>query len=164
MLELRASATLAMTNTALQTTADLLQATPDEGDAFKSLDDQIEAIYGHHGSAQLVDREGNATEIPDAALRALRLIVRRMAHGERLALVSHGEELTTQQAADLLHVSRPHLVKLLDRGDIPSHKVGSHRRVQTADLLAYRAKRDAMRRAKLDELVRISQELPGGYR
>ncbi len=153
-----------MTNATFPITDDLLQAAPDEGDAFKSLDHQIEAIYGRSSSAQLVDAEGNSTEIPDAALRALRLIVRRMAHGERLALVSHGEELTTQQAADLLHVSRPHLVKLLDRGDIPSHKIGSHRRVQTADLLAYRAKRDAMRHAKLDELARISQALPGGYR
>ncbi len=153
-----------MTNTTLQTTDDLLQAAPGEGDAFKSLEHQIEAIYDRHDSAQLVNGNGNATEIPDAALRAFRLIVRRMAHGQRLALVSHGEELTTQQAADLLHVSRPHLVKLLDRGDIPSHKVGSHRRVQTADLLAYRAKRNTTRRTKLDELARISQELPGGYR
>lgn len=147
-----------------QTTDDLLQAAPDEGDAFKSLDHQIETICDRHGSAQLVDADGNATEIPNAALRALRLIVRRMAHGERLALVGHGDQLTTQQAADILHVSRPHLVKLLDRGDIPSHKVGSHRRVQTADLLAYRAKRDATRHAQLDELARISAELPGGYR
>jgi excisionase family DNA binding protein len=153
-----------MTDTTLPATDDLFQATPDEGGAFKSLEHQIEAIYDRRGSAQLVDGKGNATEIPDAALRAFRLLVRRMAHGERLALISHGEELTTQQAADLLHVSRPHLVKLLDRGNIPSHKVGSHRRVQTADLLAYRAKRDMTRRTKLDELAHISQELPGGYR
>jgi excisionase family DNA binding protein len=153
-----------MTNTTLQTIDELLQAAPDEGDAFKSLDHQIESIYGRNGSAQLVDAEGNAAEIPNAALHALRLIVRRMAHGERIALVAHGDELTTQQAADILHVSRPHLVKLLDRGDVPSHKVGSHRRVQTADLLAYRAKREARRHAKLDELARISEKLPGGYR
>jgi excisionase family DNA binding protein len=153
-----------MANTTLQTTDDLLQAAPDEGDAFKSLDHQIESICDRKGSAQLVDAEGNAAEIPDAALHALRLIVRRMAHGERIALVAHGDELTTQQAADILHVSRPHLVKLLDCGDIPSHKVGSHRRVQTADLLAYRTKREATRHAKLDELARISEELPGGYR
>lgn len=153
-----------MTNSTLQITDDLLQASPDEGDAFKSLDHQIESIFGRHGSAQLVDADGNAAEIPDAALRALRLIVRRMAYGERVALVAHGDELTTQQAADLLRVSRPHLIKLLDRGDIPSHKVGSHRRVQTVDLLAYRAKRDETRHAKLDELARISEELPGGYR
>jgi excisionase family DNA binding protein len=153
-----------MANTTPLPTDDLLQAAPGEGDAFKSLDHQIESIYGRNGSAQLVDAEGNATEIPDAALHALRLIVRRMAHGERIALVAHGDELSTQQAADILRVSRPHLVKLLDRGDIPSHKVGSHRRVQTVDLLAYRTEREATRHAKLNELARISEQLPGGYR
>jgi excisionase family DNA binding protein len=152
-----------MSDTSIQAADDLLQIAPGEGDAFEILDHQIEAIYGRHETAQLLDAEGNATEIPDAALRALRLIVRRMAHGEKLALVSHGDELTTQQAADILHVSRPHLIKLLDRGDIPFHRVGSHRRVQTSELLAYRAKRDTMRGAKLDELARISEELPGGY-
>jgi hypothetical protein len=134
-----------MANTTPPPTDDLLQAAPDEGDAFKSLDHRIESIYGRNGSAQLVDAEGNATKIPDAALHALRLIVRRMAHGERIALVAHGDELSTQQAADILHVSRPHLV-------------------QTVDLLAYRTEREATRHAKLDELARISEELPGGYR
>jgi excisionase family DNA binding protein len=155
-----------MSNATLQTNDELPQATPEEDGEIKSLAHRIEAIYSdsRRGSVQLLDAEGNATAIPDAALRALRLIVRKMAHGEKLALIGSGEELTTQQAADILHVSRPHLVKLLDRGDIPSHKVGSHRRVQTVDLLAYRAKRDATRRANLDQLARISEELPGGYR
>ncbi len=153
-----------MSNTPIQAADDLLQIAPDEGEALETLGHQIEAIYDRHETAQLLDAEGNATEIPDAALRALRLIVRRMAHGERLALVSHGDELTTQQAADILHVSRPHLIKLLDRGDIPFHRVGSHRRVRTSELLAYRARRDTMRGTKLDELARISEELPGGYR
>jgi excisionase family DNA binding protein len=97
----------------------------------KQVRPSVPAIYDRHETAQLLDAEGNATEIPDAALRALRLIVRRMAHGERLALVSHGDELTTQQAADILHVSRPHLIKLLDRGDIPFYRV-RHRGDQTS--------------------------------
>lgn len=81
-----------------------------------------------------------------------------------MTLMPHDKDLTTQEAADLLRLSRPHLTKLLDEGVIPHHKVGTHRRVRIDDLLAYRAKRDTTRREKLDELTRLSEELPGGYR
>ena len=74
-----------------------------------------------------------------------------------------GKELTTQEAADLLHVSRPHLVKLLDEGTIDHYKVGTHRRVRIEDVLAYRERRATVRREKLDELTRLSEELEGGY-
>ncbi|MBA3370729.1 MAG: excisionase family DNA-binding protein [Thermoleophilaceae bacterium] len=63
----------------------------------------------------------------------------------------------TQEAADLLHVSRPHLVKLLDEGTIPHHKVGTHRRVRIEDALNYRERRAATRREKPDELTRLSR-------
>jgi excisionase family DNA binding protein len=87
-----------------------------------------------------------------------------MAQGQTVTLVPHGKELTTQEAAGLLHVSRPHLIKLLDEGVIPHHKVGTHRRVRIEDLLAYSDQRSATRREKLDELTQLSEELPGGYR
>jgi excisionase family DNA binding protein len=66
--------------------------------------------------------------------------------------------------AGLLHVSRPHLIKLLDQGAIPHHKVGTHRRIRIEDLFAYGKQRDTTRREKLDELTQISEELSGGYR
>jgi excisionase family DNA binding protein len=72
--------------------------------------------------------------------------------------------MTTQEAADLLHVSRPHLVKLLDEGAIPHYKVGTHRRVRIEDILQHRELRAGSRREKLDELTRLSEQLPGGYR
>jgi excisionase family DNA binding protein len=72
--------------------------------------------------------------------------------------------LTTRQAAELLHTSQSHLVKLLENGEIPFEEVGGDRRLRTADVLAYRAARAGERKKQLDELSRLSQEYEHGYR
>jgi len=101
--------------------------------------------------------------LPPAALRLLARGLAELGQGNAVALTPLQAELTTQQAADLMNVSRPHLVKLLDEGAMPSRKVGSHRRVLLSDVLAYREAWHAKRHAALDELAALSQDLRMGY-
>ncbi|QDV39454.1 helix-turn-helix domain-containing protein [Tautonia plasticadhaerens] len=101
--------------------------------------------------------------LPPSAVRLLAGALAELGQGHSVALTSLQAELTSQQAADLLNVSRPHLVKLLDEGAIPCRKVGTHRRVPLADLLAYKADHLARRHAALDELQALSQDLGMGY-
>jgi len=72
-------------------------------------------------------------------------------------------EMSTQEAAVLLNVSRPFLIKLLEKGEIPFHKVGTHRRIHFLDLLHFKAKADKASQKALDELVQQAQELDMGY-
>jgi excisionase family DNA binding protein len=142
--------------------------TPSEADSAiaKESGQRLAAHLGDAGGLRLELKSGTTSEelvLPTSAVRLLLSLLTELGQGNAVTLTPIRAELTTQQAADLLNVSRPHLVKLLDEGAIPSHKVGTHRRVQTEDLLAYKRDFLAKRHAALDELQALSQDLDMGY-
>ncbi|MCB1053423.1 MAG: helix-turn-helix domain-containing protein [Acidobacteria bacterium] len=111
------------------------------------------------------DDRGNRHQVnlPASALRLLTEILAELGSGNSVQVFPLHAILTTQEAANLLNVSRPFLVKLLKQGEIPYHKTGSHRRLALTDVLAYKENIDEKRSKTLDELVAISQELGLGY-
>lgn len=106
---------------------------------------------------------GNAAEetaiVPASAIRLLVRILEEMARGNAVTLIPVHAELTTQEAADLLNISRPSLIQLLDEGKIEYRKVGTHRRVRFESLMSYKRKTLADRKAVLAELAAYDQEI-----
>lgn len=98
-------------------------------------------------------------EVPRAAVDLMIRVLGKMAAGQGVTVVPMHAELTTQQAADLLNVSRPYLIKLLDAGDIEHRKVGTHRRVMAESLYAFKRREALVRRDAADELTQLSQDL-----
>ncbi len=117
-------------------------------------------------AVQLTARRGRSEVsilMPADAVASLAEILRQLARGNSVSIVPIHAELTSQEAANLLNVSRPHLVKLLDERKIPSRKIGTHRRIRFSDLMEYKRKDDQRRRKALDELTREAQRLGLGY-
>lgn len=111
---------------------------------------------------QLVGPKGEKIAIPESVFYVLERAVEVLARGDSITVVPVGKEVTTQQAADLLNVSRQYLVRLLDEGRIAFRRTGKHRRLRIEDVLAFKEKRDKDRRAGLRELTRMTREF-GGY-
>ena len=102
-------------------------------------------------------------ELPAGAVSLLQAILEDMASGRGVTIVPQNAELTTQQAADFLNVSRPFLVQLLEQKKLPFRMVGTHRRIRFEDVLRYKENTDAERRKVLDQLATEAQELKMGY-
>jgi excisionase family DNA binding protein len=105
----------------------------------------------------------HAVRVPAQALRLLLEVLTEIGQGNAVSITPIHAELTTQQAAEVLNVSRPFIVQLLEDGKIPFHRTGSHRRVRYQDVIAYKKRLDAKRRRALVELSAQAQELGMGY-
>jgi len=108
-------------------------------------------------------QRGDVLRVPTSAVQLLAAILTEMGQGNSVTLLPTHAELTTQQAADYLNVSRPFLIGLLGRGAIPYRKVGTHRRIGLRDLVEYRKSSDNEARQMLDDLAAEAQELGLGY-
>lgn len=125
----------------------------------KPILNRIEGIITKNKSTpKLVDPDGGTFELPQSVFLVLKQIIYHMMHGRAIFIVPADKELTTQEAADILKVSRPYLIGLLERGKIPYSKVGSHRRIRFADIMHYQEIRERERERGIEEIARISQE------
>ena len=120
-------------------------------------------LSGRRKKSLRVSIDGEDCDIPLAALRMLKDLLVQLSLGNSVTLMPIHAQLTTQEAADLLSVSRPYLVKLLEAGEIPHHTVGTHRRVLLKDLMEYKRLSDQERLKALEELAAEAQELGLGY-
>jgi excisionase family DNA binding protein len=107
----------------------------------------------------LIGTDGPRLAVPEPLLRIVKLAAAMLARGERIMLAPVHQELSTQEAADQLNVSRPHLIKLLDSGAIPFTKTGRNRRVRFGDVVRYLEQRNRERRDRLRNMIRTSEEL-----
>jgi excisionase family DNA binding protein len=119
-------------------------------------------LAGAKGRRIRVTEDGGKSEpveIPAPLFNTLIRVLAEIGNGNAIAVVPIQAELTTQQAADLLNVSRPHLIALLERKKLPFHMAGTHRRIRAKDVLNYKSKTDQQREAALAAIAAIDQEL-----
>lgn len=110
------------------------------------------------GGAKLVGPDGQQVAIPEPVHALLLLILKNLQAGNAISIVPEHQQLTTQRAANILGVSRPFLVTLVEAGDIPFHMVGSHRRIYLRDLLDYKRRRDAARHHAINSMAQAEME------
>ncbi|HEX9774540.1 MAG TPA: helix-turn-helix domain-containing protein [Actinomycetota bacterium] len=151
-----------------------LMLEPEKGsaEALRELVDLFRRLLASEGSASLEAKAGQFrifgptgehVDIPDSVFQLLEFVTTDFEHGQAVAVLPIDKLLTTTEAAELLNVSRPYLARLLDQRVLPFEMVGTHHRVRLSDVLKYLEKKDAERRAALDEMVREGEELELPY-
>ena len=134
-----------------------MQLTPyqEEKQLIEKLKHLFEASNSH---PVLISSTGEEILLPESVYRALHQVIQAMALGKSITIISHDQEMTTQEEADFLNVSCPYLIKLLEQGKVPYIKVGSHRRIRFQDLANYKQQRDKKCRKHLNELTAFLQD------
>lgn len=117
----------------------------------------------HEGVELRVQIGGETLRLPKGVDDLLYHLLAEMAQGNAVTIIPVHAELTTQEAADYLNVSRPYLIRLLEEGRLPFSMVGTHRRIKFSDLAAYRKKSDEERKRVMKELAAQAQEMGMGY-
>ena len=107
-------------------------------------------------------QDGDMLELPASAVQLMVQLLKEMGKGHAVTLIPHHAELTTQQAADLLNVSRPFIVELCDTGKLPFSRFGSHRKIRFSDLITFKEQSLSDSHQALDELANMHQKM-GGY-
>ena len=120
---------------------------------LRKADDNVKVRIEERGG------KGETITVPKTALRLFVTVLAEMASGNAVRVIPHQAELTTGEAADLLNMSRPYVVRLLDENRIPSHRVGTHRRVLFKDVMAFKSEHRRARKKSLDRLSDLDHEL-----
>ncbi len=138
---------------------DLSLPTVAEAEIAKSSSRLLAACIGEGETARIkvIDSQGEIV-VPVSALRMLVEILGQMSQGNGVTLMPIHAELTTQEAADFLNVSRPFVVGLIDKGELPANRVGTHRRIKFKDLMEYRQRSIIQRKQILQDMTREAQE------
>jgi excisionase family DNA binding protein len=131
-----------------------VSASPSEQEALKEISDALASER-----PGIVGADGECLAMPEALVKVLREAAAGLMTGRAVSVQSVGQQLTTQQAADLLNVSRPYVIKLLEEGALPFTMVGTHRRVPLDAVLAFKVDRSAKRREYFREMARLSQQM-----
>lgn len=142
--------------------------TPEEAALAKMSSRELSAFLETQAESQLLsitDKDGVAhhVTIPVSALRLLVDVLTQLGEGNTVNLIPIHAELTTQEGADLLNISRPTFIKLLDEGEIPFHRSGNRRKVNFSDVRDYKNKIDAKRYETLEKLSALDQEMNMGF-
>ncbi len=136
------------------------EQTAEAADAARAL---VGLLQEQASTVQLCTPEGEAVMVPAPAFRLFIDILAHLANGDGIVVMPKHAELSTQQAAELLNVSRPYVVQLIEDKKLPAHKVGTHRRIVLSDLLEYKRRDDAQRAEVMQQLADEAQELGLGY-